>query len=878
MKSKKAQLAEVMFAIEVKRLSSRGGLGEFCRGAWHVLEPGTELKWNFHLSAMCLYLESWAYRDNDLRRLILNIPPGSMKSLMVSVFLPAWMWTWDDSHRFINLTNEIGLATRDSRRMRDLIISDWFKARWPKVQLSSDQREKTNFENMNRGFRQGLGITGNISGKRGNCLVGETLVTTPFGEVCIKDIRVGDVVASVEDNCIVWNKVSARQFSKTEELYEVETISGSKIRLTGEHKIYCEKKGWIETSDVVRGDRVYRIEDLSDVRSRDNRESIMQNLLSQSTETGSDFEVRQLRGRIGKTILRIREIFKAWRKESVLQYGLLQGIQEKEHEKVSLYGLWHREVERWKEMSSLCCKGKFKKIKNFIKDYMLYLQHCFSASITPNSILWKRLLEQSSLITNDGKEELTLQRWNELFPLVSEDASINSGKRLGLRNLFIKRKTGSSSCRSQSCEQYCGEFDTDVSSVPYDTSSLESDAIHSVKRIGTGKIMVYDIQIERANNFFANKILVHNSLIIDDPIDAKKAFSDIEIANVNDTYDQAVSSRLNDLSKDGIVLIMQRTRTNDLTGHLMSKKEQNWVVFRVAMEAEAIPGYNAMEDLGVNIYDGKCVDDIREEGDLMFPDRFTREAVDALKEDLGEYGTAGQLQQRPTPLGGGIIKKNYWTTWPDDMKFPSMEHVFISWDTAFTDKDNKDASYSAVTRWGVFWHEQQQRHCLMVLGMWYARVAYPDLRNKAQWMTEEYSPDCHLIEKKASGQSLIQDLRRTGSGARRVRLRAVMPDRDKITRAYTATATMASGIVYTPNRKWAKKLIDFCSEFPAGAPPSGDLTDTVTQAILYLTKGWWISHPDDDEPENRMEGVPFGNPDDHDESDIDINLTGGMYG
>ena len=536
MKSKKAQLAEVMFAIEVKRLSSRGGLGEFCRGAWHVLEPGTELKWNFHLSAMCLYLESWAYRDNDLRRLILNIPPGSMKSLMVSVFLPAWMWTWDDSHRFINLTNEIGLATRDSRRMRDLIISDWFKARWPKVQLSSDQREKTNFENMNRGFRQGLGITGNISGKRGN------------------------------------------------------------------------------------------------------------------------------------------------------------------------------------------------------------------------------------------------------------------------------------------------------------------------------------------------------SLIIDDPIDAKKAFSDIEIANVNDTYDQAVSSRLNDLSKDGIVLIMQRTRTNDLTGHLMSKKEQNWVVFRVAMEAEAIPGYNAMEDLGVNIYDGKCVDDIREEGDLMFPDRFTREAVDALKEDLGEYGTAGQLQQRPTPLGGGIIKKNYWTTWPDDMKFPSMEHVFISWDTAFTDKDNKDASYSAVTRWGVFWHEQQQRHCLMVLGTWYARVAYPDLRNKAQWMTEEYSPDCHLIEKKASGQSLIQDLRRTGSGARRVRLRAVMPDRDKITRAYTATATMASGIVYTPNRKWAKKLINFCSEFPAGAPPSGDLTDTVTQAILYLTKGWWISHPDDDEPENRMEGVPFGNPDDHDESDIDINLTGGMYG
>jgi len=340
-----------------------------------------------------------------------------------------------------------------------------------------------------------------------------------------------------------------------------------------------------------------------------------------------------------------------------------------------------------------------------------------------------------------------------------------------------------------------------------------------------------------------------NSLLIDDPIDAKKAFSDVEIANVNDTYDQAVSSRLNDLAVDGILLIMQRTRTNDLTGHLMDKKEQKWILFKVPMEAEGVAGYNAMEDLGVNMYEGVCVDDPRKRGELMFPERFPQKVIDAWKEDLGEYGSAGQLQQRPAPLGGGIIKKSYWQIWDSKKPLPSAEHVFISWDTAFTDVDTKTASYSAVTRWGVFWHEQKQRYCLMVMGMWYGRVAYPDLRDKAMFMTEEYEPDCHLIEKKASGQSLLQDLKRAGSGVNRVRLRSVMPDRDKTARAYTATATMSAGLVYAPNRRWATELINFCSDFPTGSPPSGDLTDTVTQAILYLKKGWWVSHPDDEDVE-----------------------------
>lgn len=530
MDTDRTKLETVTLEMGLRRMSRKGGFGEFCRESWHVLEPGTDLVWNWHLDAMSAYLEAFAF--GDIKRLILNVCPGAMKSLMVSVFLPAWTWTWKDSSKFINLTNEVGLAIRDSRRMKDLITSEWYQDRWPHVKLSSDQREKSNFENVNKGFRQGLGMTGNISGKRGNFL------------------------------------------------------------------------------------------------------------------------------------------------------------------------------------------------------------------------------------------------------------------------------------------------------------------------------------------------------LIDDPIDTKKAFSDIEISNVNDTYDQAVSSRLNDLTEDGIVLIMQRTRTNDLTGHLLSKTEQHWVLFKVPMESEGIAGYDPLKDLGTLIYDGRSIVDDRKKGELFFPERFPLKAVNVLKEDLGDYGTAGQLQQRPSPLGGGIIKKDYWSIWPDDKPIPQGEHLFISWDTAYTEADVKNASYSAATVWGVFWHEQKQRYCLMVLARWYGRVAYPDLRLKAMAMTERYEPDCHLIEKKASGISLISDLKRAGSGKNRVRLRAYTPDRDKMARAYASTATLASGLVFIPNRKWAFELIDQVASFPAGAPPSADLTDTVTQAILYLKKGWWVSHPDDDEEDNKM----VENASEEDYEDNDYEKTSGMYG
>ena len=157
-------------ASAVGREVLESSLDAFVRAAWHVVEPDRPLVWNWHLTTMCGYLEALARRQ--ILRLIINVPPGAMKSLTASVFFPAWIWTQQPGHRFLCGANEDTLATRDSLKMRRLIESDWYQELWGgKVRLSKDQAEKTLYENTRGGFRQSQGIRGDVTGKRGDILI-----------------------------------------------------------------------------------------------------------------------------------------------------------------------------------------------------------------------------------------------------------------------------------------------------------------------------------------------------------------------------------------------------------------------------------------------------------------------------------------------------------------------------------------------------------------------------------------------------------------------------------------------------------------------------------------------------------------------------------
>jgi len=157
---------------DIRTEQANRSLLQFTMQAWPVIEPATVFVSGWHIEAICEHLEA-AYK-RQIRNLIINIPPRHMKSLLVSVFWPAWVWGPGDDPESRWLTTSYGdkLAIRDARKTRHLIGSEWYRARWGhKFDLLPDQNQKSRFENTKLGYRVASGAGGAIMGEGGDYLI-----------------------------------------------------------------------------------------------------------------------------------------------------------------------------------------------------------------------------------------------------------------------------------------------------------------------------------------------------------------------------------------------------------------------------------------------------------------------------------------------------------------------------------------------------------------------------------------------------------------------------------------------------------------------------------------------------------------------------------
>lgn len=147
----------------------RGSLASFARLAWPILEPATDLKWGWALDAICEHLE--AVSNGQIRRLLMNVPPGSMKSLLTGVIWPAWEWgpRSRPALRYLGTAHKQDLAVRDNTKCRRLVQSRWYQRLWP-VQLVGDQNSKLKFENAATGFREAMAFA-SMTGSRGDRVI-----------------------------------------------------------------------------------------------------------------------------------------------------------------------------------------------------------------------------------------------------------------------------------------------------------------------------------------------------------------------------------------------------------------------------------------------------------------------------------------------------------------------------------------------------------------------------------------------------------------------------------------------------------------------------------------------------------------------------------
>lgn len=305
-------------------------------------------------------------------------------------------------------------------------------------------------------------------------------------------------------------------------------------------------------------------------------------------------------------------------------------------------------------------------------------------------------------------------------------------------------------------------------------------------------------------------------VVADDPHSASAAQSPKRRAATLEWWDQVMSTRLNDPAAGAMVLVMQRLHENDLSGHVL--KQAGYAHLCLPAEYEGAKIFStAPPELGLRVVDPRTAI-----GDPLWPERFPRQAIDELKARLGSYAAAGQLQQRPVPAAGGVFKREWWRFFREA---PRCSRIIQSWDTAF--KTGEHNAYSVAQTWGV------ADNGYYLLDQLRDRLEYPELKRAVLAVYEKHKPAEVLVEDKASGQSLVQDLQR-GS---RVPLKPVqVKDGDKLLRAHTVSPLVESGKVFLPERaEWLADFLDELSRFPNSA--YADQTDALTQALQRLTAG-----------------------------------------
>jgi predicted phage terminase large subunit-like protein len=308
-------------------------------------------------------------------------------------------------------------------------------------------------------------------------------------------------------------------------------------------------------------------------------------------------------------------------------------------------------------------------------------------------------------------------------------------------------------------------------------------------------------------------------IVLDDPDDPRRAASEAERLATNEFTDQVIQTRLDDPKTGVQIIVQQRLHEDDTTGHSIKRDgEDGWTVVRIPMEAEE-------REAWVGPISGKAY--TREKWDLLMDARFGRKEVDALKVALGSYGASGQLQQRPSPLEGGMVKRKWWREYGFDPTTAEMDEWIVSVDCAFKDLDESD--YVVMQAWG------RRGANVYLLDQVRDRMDFPEtskslLRFTAKWP----KADAKLVEDTANGPAVIAYLHDAVPG-----LIAIKVKDSKVARVAAASPMIEAGNVWIPAPAVALFPVgDFVEEFSSFPKVThDDQVDAATQAIARLIGG-----------------------------------------
>ena len=348
-----------------------------------------------------------------------------------------------------------------------------------------------------------------------------------------------------------------------------------------------------------------------------------------------------------------------------------------------------------------------------------------------------------------------------------------------------------------------------------------------------------------------------NRVLVDDPHNVKEQESKVIREGTVTWFQESIQSRLNDLKKDAIIVIMQRVHEADVSGAIIDTMPE-YEHLCIPMEYEE--GRHCETSIGWS-------DPRSEDGELAWAGRFATEELKVFKRQ--PYLWSGQYQQMPVPRGGAIIKDEYWQPWTEE-KFPEFEFVLASADTAYTEREENDPTGFSI--WGIF-RDRNDNPRVMLMWAWEKhkelhgqlppkrpnetkrdydlRCMKADAWGVVEWIAyscRRFRVDRLLIEAKASGITVSQEMQRLYKEDG-WSIELIKPVGDKVARTHAVEPSFAAGLVFAPADieddqivfpDWAQRAINQSASFPKA--PRDDIHDSMTQALSWLRRQGLIAH------------------------------------
>lgn len=725
--------------------------------------------------------------------LIFGAPPQHGKSDIVSRYFPAYLFGQFPDLRIGGLSYAKDLASDMNRDVQRIMMSPEYDKLFPETSLNKkrvvtvDVEAKRNSETFeivgHKGAYVGQGVGGPLTGKKLDCFVAGTKVTTSHGLIDIDKLHMQPYSCKIlsydtKKKAFNYENLQAVASSTGYGIYRVTTASGRVFEATGDHRVYTEK-GWVEarkltTSDVLLcGVRKESDTDRSGLQKNNKNEQKLWKLLLQKMRVYGDTE---------------RQAEKVCHLPKAIPGGWAKVLFEKVY----------------------ACALQASPKKSNLRDVPKRV-HGISYVGWISAILRQRMLRQGTRKAHDGGWQPSVQGWSKPTETAAAFGqgvpaytakNITEGWRpvrpMPDRSEKIRGASHGRMGKQQRIIEPCKPVrEASLGSAQENGFRTVRDHAVKVERV-LDEATTYDIQVSGNHNFFANGILVHNCGIIDDPTkNAKEALSP---TIKNSVWNWYVSTFLTRLSKNsGQIIMATRWAQDDLSGRV---KENNPNA-RVLM-------FPAIDD----------------KGNALVPGLHPIEKLLETKAILGDYFWSAMYQQSPKQIGGTIFKDHgvrYYL--PKDLP-KKFDIVIQSWDMTFKDSEGSDFVVGQV--WGksganaYLLHQARERMGFTaskdaVIAM---RAKYPEARRI-------------LIEDKANGPAIIDALKSAVSG-----LMPIEPDGSKVARAHAMTAEWEAGNIWLPHpdvAPWIKDYVEEITTFPAAA--ADDQVDAMTQAVRFLYSG-----------------------------------------